>query len=410
MNKQFHLKESKTFCMFPWVHIYVSPEGRTAPCCVSGYATNNDMGGIRDKKLLDVVNSPGMNTLRKEMLSETFSPSCHQCHKAETIGVQSTRQGANMNFGHYYDDAVPRTDESGSLSSFKMRFFDIRFSNICSFKCRTCDSSFSSQWEQEDLKSHRRGARVITKNNSVDLVQDAIQYIDDMEIAYFAGGEPLITEEHYILLEEMIRRKRTDIKLRYNTNLSNFKFKDKDLLGLWKNFSKKIEIYASIDHYGARAEYIRHGTDWATVENNFKLAQMTPYISIQMNTVVSVYNFVTLHDFYQYLLDHDLYRSGDAAFSTFASTTPVYLSAKLLPNTLKQIGKAGLENTIEKFKEMKFDTSNISPLENVILGTMSQDNWDEQRDAFRQETRRVDALRGEDFVKTFPELASMMEE
>jgi hypothetical protein len=38
-----------------------------------------------------------------------------------------------------------------------------------------------------------------------------------------------------------------------------------------------VDIYASIDHYGERAEYIRHGTDWGLVESNFLQAKKTPY-------------------------------------------------------------------------------------------------------------------------------------
>ena len=42
---------------------------------------------------------------------------------------------------------------TGRIIKFRMRYFDIRFSNICNFKCRTCGSAFSSQWEARRLKS-----------------------------------------------------------------------------------------------------------------------------------------------------------------------------------------------------------------------------------------------------------------
>ena len=59
--------------------------------------------------------------------------------------------------GKYFDDVIATTDmNTGRIINFRMRYFDIRFSNICNFKCRTCGSAFSSKWEQEDLESRIR--------------------------------------------------------------------------------------------------------------------------------------------------------------------------------------------------------------------------------------------------------------
>ena len=53
-----------------------------------------------------------------------------------------------------------------------MRYFDIRFSNICNFKCRTCGSGFSTQWEQEDLKNNVYHAKIIPKNDNPDFLKE----------------------------------------------------------------------------------------------------------------------------------------------------------------------------------------------------------------------------------------------
>ena len=136
------------------------------------------------------------------------------------------------------------------------------------------DHTIQNDGSLEDLKNNLPYARIYPKNDNPDFLKEIIEQVPNFKTAYFAGGEPLITEEHYILLEEMIRTGASNtVSLRYNTNLSNFKFKDKDILSLWKHFKKKIDIYASVDHYGERAEYIRHGTNWATVEENLILAK-----------------------------------------------------------------------------------------------------------------------------------------
>ena len=38
---------------------------------------------------------------------------------------------------------------------------------------------------------------------------------------------------------------------------------------------------------------------------------------------------------------------------------------------------------------------------------MSKDTWNEREVEFKEEIKRIDALRGEDFLTTFPELAAL---
>jgi organic radical activating enzyme len=406
--KNYNLNESKTFCIVPWIHLHTNPSGVAAPCCIAeSCATEEGVGNSRTQGLQEIVNSDKMKKLRLDMLTGVKNPECVKCHQHEDQGVKSFRNMINEEFSHHYDE-VNLTNIDGSIDDFKMRYFDIRFSNICNFKCRTCGSGFSTQWEQEDLKNNVWHAKIIPKNDNKEFLNEVVEQIEFMETAYFAGGEPLITEEHYVLLEEMIRSGKTDIKLRYNTNLSNLKFKDKDLLSLWKHFNKGVDIYASIDHYGERAEYIRHGTDWGLVETNFKLAKKTSFINVHMNTVLSVFNILTIHEFYQYLIDHDMYSKKDLAYMLYNMSTPDYLTCHILPPELKVKGKASLEKTIQIMKNKKFKEHQIQQIEDAIPWAMSQNTWEQHKMQFRAEVNRLDKIRGENFIKTFPELATLL--
>jgi len=410
-NKVIHLTESKTFCMAPWVHLHSTPSGVVAPCCISeSCASDTGMGDSKTQSLMELVNSPKMKQLRLDMLSGIKNIECTKCYNHEEQGISSFRQHNNKDWGNaYYDDVIGNTLVDGSLTDFKMRYFDIRFSNICNFKCRTCGSGFSTQWEQEDLKHKVYHARIIPKNNNPIFLQEVVNQIPHMKTAYFAGGEPLITEEHYILLEEMIRQKRTDISLRYNTNLSNLKFKDKDLLGLWKHFNSDVSVYASIDHYGGRAEYIRHGTDWAQVENNFLMAKKTKFIHLQMNTVLSVFNFLTINEFYQYLIDKKLYDQKSYSNTLYNMSVPTFLACHILPQEYKEKGKASLESAIKLLTAKKFKPDRIKTLQDAIPWVFSEDSWEQNKNEFRTEIKRLDKIRGENFAKTFPELAPLLD-
>lgn len=407
--KGLMLGKSKSFCMLPWIHLHTTPTGVAAPCCIANScATDEGVGNSREQNLMELVNSEKMSQLRLDMLTGVMNKECFKCHQHEEQGIHSSRQMFNEQYKHAFDDVITNTNLSdGTLKKFKMRYFDIRFSNICNFKCRTCGSAFSTQWEQEDLKHGVFYAKILPKNDNPKFLNDVIDQIDNMEEVYFAGGEPLITEEHYILLEEMIRRNKSDIKLRYNTNLSNFKFKNKDILGLWKHFKNRVEVYASIDHYGKRAEYIRHGTDWETVEENFIKARETPFIGIQINTVLSVYNYLTIDEFYKYLIDKGMYTPKDSIYTLYNMSTPAHLTCHILPPEYKERGQAAINRAIAYMKDHNFKENQIAQLEATTQWVNSQNTWEEQKEKFREETKRLDKIRGESFMGTFPEIAQL---
>jgi hypothetical protein len=409
LTKKSLMTESKTFCIIPWIHLHTNPSGIATPCCIAESCTKPEgVGNAREQSLMEIVNSEPMNKLRTDMLNGVKNSECTKCYEHEEQGIQSFRTMSNREFHEQYD-SINATKKDGSLSEFKMRYFDIRFNNICNFKCRTCGSGFSTMWEQEDLKNKVWNAQVIPKNDNKEFLAEVVNQIPNMETAYFAGGEPLITEEHYILLEEMIRSGNTGMKLRYNTNLSNLKFKDKDLLSLWKYFDRGVDVYASIDHYGERAEYIRHGTDWGVVESNFKLVKKTPYVRLQMNTVLSVFNILTIHEFYQYLYDNNMYSGKDSTYMLYNMSTPEFLACHILPSDLKIKAKESLEKTLAFLKDKKFRAPHQKQIKDAIPWSTSKDSWEQQKMLFRSEVKRLDKIRGEDFKKTFPELAILLE-
>lgn len=412
LDKQYNLTENKSFCMLPWTHLHITPAGVTAPCCVATTHSNPEIDNIRGSTIKSEINSDKMNNLRKSMLDGVLSKECTTCHLHEQQNITSTRQVLNRELSQYYDEAVPQTNIDGSLDDFKMRYFDIRFSNICNFKCRTCGPDYSSQWGLEINKNSNSDRQIIihVDNGKNKVIEEVLEQVPNMRLAYFAGGEPLITEEHYVILEEMIRTGAAkNVQLKYNTNASNFKYKDKDLLSIWKHFDKGVIVDASVDHYGSRAEYIRHGTDWATVESNIRLLRTLPYVSLRMNTVLSIFNILTIGDFYDYLIKNDLYNNQDMGYLVYNMISPAYLSCHILPPKYKTQGTNSIMTAISLLLQNKFSMAKIVQLKHAYTWSKTYDTWDIQKDEFKREINRLDILRNEDFRKTFPELAGLLD-
>ena len=403
VDKDYLLNESKTFCMYPWTHLNATPLGNIFPCCSNDYTA--PMGNTKDMTLNEAFNSDFMKGLRLDMLNERKHEICNFCYAHEDAGPHSFRRYSIEHFGKYFDESMAMTHEDGTVDEMRMRYFDIRFSNICNFKCRSCGSEFSSQWALEDKKTWNPDGPVVIhvdeeKGGVLGEILEQIEYID---IAYFAGGEPLITPEHYVILEELIKLGKTDTVLRYNTNASTVSYKDKDIFDLWKHFDK-VELSCSIDHFGQRAELMRHGTDWGRVERNLKTFRSLDYVSFQMNTVLSIMNYYTLHEFFEYmngvgLFDYD----KDYYNSLYLAANPKHYCAQALPKHMKKIAADKL------MSGYKSDRAVDQLIKSGVEFASLNDTWEDVKKDFFHMTYRLNKLRGEDFFKVFPELQELQD-
>ena len=251
--------KSKTICILPWIHMYANADGKVLPCCVGDY--NTPLGNTQDTPIKEIWNSPEYKELRLQMLNGDQPNVCRQCWAHERAGNNSPRIHHNRHFAKYMP-FIDETNPDGSLDEMKLRYMDVRWSNICNFKCRTCSATFSSSWAQEDGKENI--FIFAGGDNNDSLYEQFLHYYKDIDVFYFAGGEPLLTDKHYDILEYLIETNNTDVALHYNSNLSNLFYKKKCITELWNKFTD-VKVAASLDSWGDRAEYIREGTEWPVI-------------------------------------------------------------------------------------------------------------------------------------------------
>jgi organic radical activating enzyme len=181
----------------------------------------------------------------------------------------------NNSYADKHWKVVESTKDDGTVDDLNLIHWDFRFSNICNQSCRTCGIEFSSQWHGDYIKLWNLGPdkqpeKIKKIWRDVDAFeQDFEELFDKVEYIHFAGGEPLITDEHYKVLERLIDRGRTDITIRYSTNFNQLQYKKYDVVEMWKHF-KHIQLIASLDDCGDRYNYIRNGGGWKEVVENFK--------------------------------------------------------------------------------------------------------------------------------------------
>ena len=405
LNEQetYWLTESKTFCMYPWIHLNASPDGAAMPCCLWDY--NHEMGSVKTNTIKELWNNDNWKTLRKNMMNDIESPGCRKCYGEEKSGFFSNRQSSNKHHGHHINK-VSNTLEDGTAQDFELTYWDIRFSNLCNLSCRSCGHIFSSSWYQDQSKL---AGPEWAKNNKplfwagqhkTDMLSQLLEHIDYVEQIYFAGGEPLMMDEHYHILEELERRKKFNVRLVYNTNFTKTKLKDRYVFDYWKKFDS-VSIGASLDAMGPRAEYIRKGTKWQEVEDNRRrMMETCPEVDFYISPTLSIQNALHIPDFHRDWVEKGLLKPQDLNINLLQD--PVWLRVDIAPQHFKDKIKAKYEEHLKWLRPLdKFERA-TQGFESAIkfLEGNNQDKLPE----FWKRMAKLDEIRGETLLDVIPEL------
>ena len=408
-DKQWQLlTESKTFCMLPWTHMHAFPDGRAYPCCLADYW--HPVGDLRKNTMEEVWNQQPYQTLRSNMLNEQPSKECKKCYEQEANGFFSMRNDANRNYGHHVSE-VDSTDSSGYNPKFQIRYWDVRFSNLCNFKCRSCGPIFSSNWFNDHVKLYNRTPDVLgremarveyTTGDEDGMLEQMLPHVPHLEQVYFAGGEPLIMKEHYFMLEKLIEHDKTEVRIQYNTNFSELAFKDKHVFEYWRYF-KNVSVGASLDASGARAELMRKGADWQqTVDNRRRMIAEVPHVDFYISATVSAMNVLHVLDFHREWTELGLIEAKD--FNVNICQSPDWYRADILPEKFKrEVVIPAYEQHIawlEPQDRLQRATNGFKSALNFILANDRSDLLP----IFRDEVKKLDKIRNENFWKVFPEL------
>jgi len=400
-REEFLLKESRTFCIYPWIHLHAYPTGEAYPCCHAEMKPGI-VGNCRTNTLEEIWRGEPMQKLRADMLSETPNAACTRCYEQEKSGFFSGRRSANKHHGHH----IKKLESN----PFEMTYWDIRFSNLCNLKCRSCGHIFSSQWYQDQA---RLAGGDWKKNNSVlnyagrtetDIWEQLIPHLDYVEQIYFAGGEPLLMEEHYNILEELLRRGRTDVRLIYNTNFTHTDLKGRSVFEYWKQF-KSVAVGASLDDSGARGEYIRKGTDWAAVEQNRRdMLAICPQVDFYISPTLSIMNAWHLPLFHREWVEKGLIEPQDLNVNILQD--PPHYRIDIAPREYKEILSAMYLNHISWLRDRDPLNRATTGFESAIAFMNATDNT-HLIDTFWRKTHELDSIRNENLLDIIPELGSL---
>jgi len=395
----------QVFCLLPWTHLQIRTDGRFCPCCDWD---GPPLGNIRASSIDELWNSPNMKSLRLDMMCGRPRVGCWKCYEKERSGFLSLRQKSNIELGRH-GGRERLTAPDGTLPRLPVLLLEIRFSNVCNLRCRICDASQSSAWapDAQALGLPVEGGPILKAYDDWDALWRQLQPLmeDGLEEILFLGGEPLVMEEHYRILDFLIARGRTDVRLTYYTNFSALRFQGRDVIGLWSRF-RDVRVYASLDGSGRRGEYLRKGLRWAAVvANREEMLRRCPDVAFSISATISIFNALHLPDFHREWVEKGYIDRN--AFALNMLVSPPMYRIQVLPEVLKACALESYRRHQESFLDA--DGPTARDFAAVTHSLLAQDRSD-LLPGFVAMTRRLDRLRGEDCREVFPELAALFDE
>jgi radical SAM protein with 4Fe4S-binding SPASM domain len=383
---------SNTACRKLWNHLYIGTDNNITPCCVANH--RYPLGNINNQSIESILDSTESTQLRQWMIDGYRIKACSTCYNKEDNDIPSIR-----------DLFEPKTTDRE-----KITFLDVRLNNICNFKCRMCSEYFSSSIQQETIELFGKDAvlgyeKISLESNNRKTRQSTLQKLlphltNGVESIYFAGGEPLITEEHYNILDQLIKIKHFDIKITYNTNLSKLLYKNYNIVDYWKQFSN-VSVGASIDASESVAEYVRHGTIWQDVLDNIDtIKKQTPHVNLEITSTVGWLNLENLIELQAQWVDTSMFDHKQLKMNTLID--PTYLCVTTLPYYHKERLTEKINNHIQGLGECVLSES-WKTLRNFMNITDTTKDLVE----FYKRTITLDQHRKESFIEVFPQFTDL---
>ena len=397
-----------SFCIYPWMHIQLKPNGQAKPCCRFDHMHNDyrdDEGrptmsqyNVKNLTLEEISNSPFWQTLRKDMLNNKIISGCHKCKKEDDVGGFSMRYNANIawNYNNQFRPEKINQDK-------KFKYLELTTGRFCNLACRMCSSDLSTTWDKDDkilagLYSDREDY-----SNRPQTLQLKFEEKDFEEVTFIkmTGGEPMLSPTFEPFLDTVLNSGyANNILLQIYTNCSWIP-KEK-IINKLKQFGL-VQINISIDGLHKVNDYVRYPSKWniveASAEKWVEFSHIHKNFDIILSPTISLYNILQTPDIWEwwaklqrkyfgenFIFDLSLYKkyvdkqkeNGGTSFiyqvARFSPTmlqTPVYLNPSMLPDKENTVAK--LRNIIKKEnkniktkKEMHIFRRFVTIIEHVI--------------------------------------------
>jgi len=313
--------------------------------------------------------------LREANNKNQWDTDCWECQQIEAGGFKSFRQSMHEHFG-------TRHDLSGPLR------IDFLFDRSCNLACTICGPHSSTLWQQYNKQNKVFYAKV-DNSSSVDKVVAVLKTLDlsNLEQVQFCGGETLLGNSYWKVAEvlaELVPYAKDKLLVGFQTNGTQpVDPKHYELLDKFK----LVKFFISIDGLEQKFDYLRWPANWNQVSDNVLRLKNELPVNVMFLVQETLSNF-------------NLFYSGQVE-----SWVQKYFSSNRVGDKTDHSTQLAIHEHygIENITQEYFDA-----ISHRQIGKMIAHNWQENPEKIKKmlnETAKHDKIRGNDWKKTFPEVA-----
>jgi sulfatase maturation enzyme AslB (radical SAM superfamily) len=375
--------------------MYYHNDKKVYPCCKLAGVEKFALGNTNDS-IETLWNGSVLTQLRKDIINGTEPSECYY-HCFNNINPLHLYLPEEFRVQQEY--FFQKTAADGTFDP-NLVIWNINESNVCNFKCVYCCSNFSNQFDKK--------APIRKSFDSVDEMLDLFRSnAPTIKMLFLSSGESYMQQGYYKMLDILIELGLTDIQLNVHTNLSGYKYGKRHFYELLNCF-KNVTVFASLDSYGERAEYIREGTVWKDIEESVLELKKFSNIKLVVQSVITNLNLWSLPDFHTDWCNKGFIQKED--FRYFCLNTPEELYINVLSEAMKEKIKNKYESYLAFLEDSTCTLYNTMTLKEKVMQILKEMRTSPKvpKQLFDFYILKKDIKSSKKFLATFPEFKEVL--
>jgi pyruvate-formate lyase-activating enzyme len=412
------------FCILPFISARIT-YGAAVPCCVN----HGEVFGLTQKtSASDIYKSTNaaLMAFRRQCLQNQLPSSCSSCIAAESHGATSHRIFSNQRWGPLLEYINIDGEGDVSLTGLPKRkeqpifFIDgAGGTNRCDLKCRMCHSYASSSNRVEEI-THNIPAKIMNIDSWLENTVDdrtveikSFNHNDEwlallktnlpsLKEIHYDSGEPLINPDTYSTLAFLKSSMRTDVRLRFHSNVMKASAKGIKFADAISGFSDVV-LNCSMDALRDKNHYIRYPSDHDTIFANLhEIKEKNPNVRLRLAITFQLLNSLCAADLIMFALNEGIFEHISLEYLN----VPYAYSASSLPVELKRQVTTYWDHHKTNILSNGMPTWHFAELDHCLRMMNSIDSSD-HIGTFAKETSQRDLIRRQNICEVFSEFTEL---
>jgi len=423
---------SPTFCLAKWHHTTIYLQTGETHSCYHPAPHTIPLEEIETNPSA-LHNTKEKKQQRYQMLKGEKPSGCQYCWNIECMGKDYISDRHERNSGIYTKQRLQEIESNDWNFNVNPEYIEISFGNECNLRCGYCHPKASSSYYKEieqhgpyktkNHTQHIRKLNIYKKEEENPYVEAWWRWWPEvsktLNILRITGGEPLLQQSTWRLLDDLETNPLPNLELNINSNLAVKNVLVRRLADkinhLVKNRKiKRFKLFTSLDTWGKPAEYIRTGLDLELWEQNFDTWMTKTDQPITFMVTFNVLSVTTFNQLLAKFLEwRKKYQTGKRRirFDTPYLKEPIQYDMNILPKSFMSYMEQHLqfikdnqdENDVNKFSNLEYEKFR-RVVDYMRTTEYSIERLEEGRKDFVIWFTEHDKRRGTNFAETFPEL------